>query len=856
MVQPDVTVGIFGPENSGKSTLFSAIVEDNKKILGKKIHSTVKFELDYFETFIFKFNLIDTPGKTKYIKNMIRFMSVCDFGILNLSTNSEEYLLEEFLALAKGFDLKKLIICINKMDKIQFSKEKFENISKTIQNSFTEFNFQGISIIPISCETEDNIHEKTDNMKWYIGNTLIEELNSSKKPERDYTSPLRILMFDKIQMKNPLKYILYGKIEQGIAEKFVSLQNSCKQNNDIFSFKKQNIDIKYALAGEIVTITMNSARDFQLGDVIGIDDYEPPRASRKFIAKVSIQKGKIRKGSCPIIDSHSDHVVCKIKEIESIISFDDEKIIQNSPVDLKKGESGIVEFEPQSLFCLEIGSKFGKFIIRDGSSIIGYGIVIQSYMKKSVKPMKKDFPETLSQEEVTDIIKDNVYCYQYLPQKWRKNEYICKISLLKTLTSFLHFDEELQNKEKFFLGYVKSEFPIMFAKDLKRTEEFAKKMMMIDGSNLKYFDEEITSNFSFILEHVSLKSIPFVSHKLRSNEEFMTRILKKDILISLAFAGRNLKKNEKYVKLALHKNGLDLKYVSSNLLNNRDIVKIALKQNGESIKYCPEKFKYDKELILIALNSYPDTIVIVPESMKKDKDIAIKAMKKDGSKFCYVSNYFKDDPDVVLASLKESYSPLSLANKNLLSSKEFMLKVIKIQPKGIQLAPNFIQNDRDIVFECVKNDGYVLTLLKPFWNDKLILLECLKNIRSEVDLNHLFLLLSPNREHLKDLEFLKKAVAYNHLVFPRLKKISHDICKEYDVILKLMMENFRIFEYLCTECKNDYQIVRIAVLGNPILLEHASSNMKQNQELSWLFQKRFKVIREVNVFNIQFRWRK
>ena len=832
MFQPEVTVGIFGPKNSGKSTLFSIL--SGKKI---KLTPTIKFEIGELYIPNFKINLLDTTGSRKYIKNMIRAISFCDFGILNMTLDSKniEINLEEFLILSKGFDIKKLIICVNKIDLHNYLKDKFQIFSKEITNLLKKFEITNFVILPISNKFEENIfHEKKDKLKWFEGKSLIEELNSMKSPVRDFYSPLRISILDKYPNCEKNKLIL-AKIESGIFDNRNDIKTA---SGDLKSANRRYIP-SCAIAGELVVM---SIRQVEIGDVLGNEKNHPPALVRKFEAKIKIFCKSLKKGSCPIVDVHSDHVTSKLNKIES-------RIDQKTDI-IQEGESEIVEFEPKNPMCIEVGN---KFLIRDGNSIIGIGEVTKIYLKDSIiDNIEDEFISEISIENAKLILDKNHFIFENFPLKLRSNIDVATHAVQKNDFAFLHISEDLKNDQEFLIANMTNfGYPILFISDkLRSDEKFAHEIITKDKKFLKYFGSNVRDSKYFIKNFIDEKTCDYISYELRNDSKFMKELMLEYEFIDLLMCSIHLKNDEDFLKFSLIHDGLNLEDVPEKLIS-KEFVKLAFESNGESIKYCPKSYLDDESLVMNAIKSYGTGIKYLPESLKKKKSIVLEAVKNDSIAFSHVKKYFVGNEEILLASLSQSYTSLYSADHRLLNDKNFMQKVLKIQPYAIQLASNDLQNDRSLLLECVKNNGSTFRLMQKFWDDEEILFEALKNINSKERLDYLIYIISPNK-WLRNFNFLKNVIRFNHLLFNYLPDY---VCNDNDLVIDILKDNYKIFPILCDTCRNDFEIVRIAIQRDPKMISDISNDLKQNQEVIWISKLYFKLIRDVKNFNLSFKFK-
>jgi elongation factor 1-alpha len=165
---------------------------------------TIDIALWKFETAKCVFTIIDAPGHRDFIKNMITGTSQADVAILIIASGqgefeagiSKEGQTREHALLAFTMGVKQMIVCTNKMDdkSVNWDQKRYEEIKKEVSDYLKKigYNPEKIPFIPISGWHGDNMVEKSDNMKWYTGPTLIEALDALDPPKRPKDKPLRL----------------------------------------------------------------------------------------------------------------------------------------------------------------------------------------------------------------------------------------------------------------------------------------------------------------------------------------------------------------------------------------------------------------------------------------------------------------------------------------------------------------------------------------------------------------------------------------------------------------------------------------------------------------------------------------
>ena len=193
-----------GSVDDGKSTLIGRLLYDSKSIFEDQyeaIEATSKKKGDehvnlalltdglrsereqgitidvayrYFATPKRKFIIADTPGHIQYTRNMVTGASTSNLSIILIDARKgiiEQTHRHTFIASLLG--IPHVVFCINKMDLVDYSEEVFSKIKKEVESFATKLDVKDIHFIPISALKGDNLVNKSDNMDWSRGGTLM-----------------------------------------------------------------------------------------------------------------------------------------------------------------------------------------------------------------------------------------------------------------------------------------------------------------------------------------------------------------------------------------------------------------------------------------------------------------------------------------------------------------------------------------------------------------------------------------------------------------------------------------------------------------------------------------------------------
>lgn len=294
---------------------------------------------------------------------------------------------KEHALLAFTMGVKQLLVAVNKMDdaNVNYSQDRYNEIKDEVGNYLDSIGYKlgTIKFIPISGWKGDNIQEKSANLPWYTGETLIEALDNLKDPKRPIKKPLRVPIQGCLTVKG-VGLIATGRVETGVLKPGMILKSSptgleaeCK------TVEMHHTNVDEAFPGDNVGFSLKGVKkgDFKRGEVWGDNANNPPKAVKNFLAQVVIMKHPkgVKPGYTPILDLHTLHMACKFVEFKSKIDKKTGDVMEENPGLLKNGDVGMVKITANKPICVETFKEFqplGRFAIRD-TRTVGVGRVME-----------------------------------------------------------------------------------------------------------------------------------------------------------------------------------------------------------------------------------------------------------------------------------------------------------------------------------------------------------------------------------------------------------------------------------------------------------------------------------------------
>jgi elongation factor 1-alpha len=377
---------------------------------------TIDIALWKFETNKYYFTIIDAPGHRDFIKNMITGTSQADVAILVIASGTGEFeagiskngQTREHALLAYTLGVKQMIVLINKMDdkSVNWGEDRYNEIVKEAQLFLKKVGYDPTKIpfVPISGWLGDNMLEKSENMKWYKGPTLLEALDAVTEPKRPVDKPLRIPLQDVYKIGG-IGTVPVGRVETGVLKPgMVVTFAPGGVTTEVKSIEMHHETLPQATPGDNVGFNVKnvSVKDIRRGNVAGDSKNDPPAETDTFEAQVIVMNhpGEIRDGYSPVVDCHTAHIACKFEEILTKIDRRSGKPAEREkkedgtlvPVVLKTGDSAMVKMSPSKPMCVEVFSEYpplGRFAVRDMKQTVAVGIIKQ-VTKKTKESKGKD----------------------------------------------------------------------------------------------------------------------------------------------------------------------------------------------------------------------------------------------------------------------------------------------------------------------------------------------------------------------------------------------------------------------------------------------------------------------------------
>ncbi|CAK9828887.1 Protein HBS1 [Anthophora retusa] len=345
-----------------------------------------------FETETKSITLLDAPGHKDFIPNMITGATQADVALLVVDATRGEFetgfdsggQTREHALLLRSLGVSQLAVVINKLDTVDWSKERFDEIVSKIRVFLKQAGFKdNVTFVPCSGLSGENIVAKPKEplSNWYTGPTLVNVIDNFKCPERPINKPFRFSVND-IFKGTGSGFCVSGHVETGM----VSLGDKVLvlPRNEVAVIKGLQVDeisITNAFAGDHVSLILSGfeQQNVGIGDII-CNPQNPVPVTTCFQAHIVVFAVKIpiMKGLPVVIHQQSLVQPAVITKLIAQLHRTTGETIKKKPRCLPKNSSAIIEITTQNPVCMELYKdikQLGRVMLRVEGTTIAAGLI-------------------------------------------------------------------------------------------------------------------------------------------------------------------------------------------------------------------------------------------------------------------------------------------------------------------------------------------------------------------------------------------------------------------------------------------------------------------------------------------------
>lgn len=340
----------------------------------------------YFSTPKRKYIIADTPGHFEYTRNMITGASNAQVAIILIDArNGIVEQTHRHFYITQLLRIPYVIVCINKMDLVNYAEQQFETVKEQFQELFSKANYkdQHIRFIPASSLYGDNIATRSKQMPWFEGPSILEFLENIEWHSMENQLPARF----------PVQYVIRPKSEQwhdfrGFAGKLSSgvfkkgdvvVAMPSLQESTIAAIHRFEEEIEEAESGDSVVVTLSSEIDLSRGDML-VKKEQQPDALKEISAQVCwLDHTPLKAGKNYLLQHGSNRVKAKVTNLFSSINVLDYQTIDGIE-EIGLNEIGYISLKtarPVIADSYASNRNNGTFILIDegSNSTVGVGFI-------------------------------------------------------------------------------------------------------------------------------------------------------------------------------------------------------------------------------------------------------------------------------------------------------------------------------------------------------------------------------------------------------------------------------------------------------------------------------------------------
>ncbi|TWF39013.1 sulfate adenylyltransferase subunit 1 [Chitinophaga polysaccharea] len=279
----------------------------------------------YFSTPTRKYIIADTPGHIEYTRNMVTGASNAQVSLILI--DARKGIVEQthrHFFIANLLRIPYLVVCVNKMDLVDYSEARFNQIVEDFQVMLSNASFKGqeVKFIPISSLYGENVASRNGTISWYQGDTLLEYLEQVSFDHEDNQHPARFPIQSVIRPRTTEYHDFRGfagKVASGhfnVGDEVISLPSGQKSRiKTIEQFEKQ---LTVAHARESVVITLEDEIDSSRGNMLVKTTEVPPQLKEVSASICWMDQQKLTNGKTYLLQHGVNRVKAKVQQIQYI----------------------------------------------------------------------------------------------------------------------------------------------------------------------------------------------------------------------------------------------------------------------------------------------------------------------------------------------------------------------------------------------------------------------------------------------------------------------------------------------------------------------------------------------------------
>jgi len=417
----DIRIVVAGHVDHGKSTVIGRLLADTGSLpqgkleqIQEKCRKTAKpfeyaFLLDalkdeqaqgvtidsarcFFKTQNRNYILIDVPGHTEFLRNMVSGASRAEAAVIvidaeeGIKDNSKRH--GVYLSL---LGIKQICVLVNKMDLVDFRKTKFDEISKSYSDFLHTFNIEPLCFIPVSGFYGDNIASRSERMEWYNGRTLLEAIEEFTAEKTAENCPFRMPVQDvyKFTEDGDQRRIIAGTFESGsirVGDEIVFYPS--EKHSRVKSIESFNTETKFMISeGYATGFTLEDQIYIRKGELAVKPNERKPLVGKHLRTTLFwLSKNAVKVGNRYLLKIGETKTGARLDEIISVMDSSNAEFKIEEQINRFEIAECILTLDDEIAFdTSEAYAAAGRFVLVDDYNIAGGGIILENLQPKAVQ---------------------------------------------------------------------------------------------------------------------------------------------------------------------------------------------------------------------------------------------------------------------------------------------------------------------------------------------------------------------------------------------------------------------------------------------------------------------------------------
>jgi bifunctional enzyme CysN/CysC len=348
---------------------------------------TIDTARSFFKTKKRDYIIIDAPGHIEFLKNMISGAARAEAAVLVIDAKEgvrENSRRHGYILSMLG--IKQIIICVNKMDLVNYDEAHFKKIEKEYREFLSTItSVSPKAFIPISAVNGENLTVKSAKTPWYKGTTLLEALDTFEKEPPKNNQPLRfpIQAVYKFVSEGDDRRIFSGRIEAGtvnVGDKVVFLPSH--KTSTVKSIEGFNTSPRKSIdAGWSTGFTLAEEIYVTRGEIMCHEKSQPLTSTRFRANLIWLSKKPFEMGRDYKLKIHTQAQPVRLHKINTVIDASEVSGADKKKIKIERHDVADIVLETRQTIAFDpisAGEATGRFVIVDGYDIAGGGIIISA----------------------------------------------------------------------------------------------------------------------------------------------------------------------------------------------------------------------------------------------------------------------------------------------------------------------------------------------------------------------------------------------------------------------------------------------------------------------------------------------